>query len=104
MPPCAADRFDEMLVRLLTVWDRRFDTAPSSERWMLTVWIALSMALMAAIAFEGLSRVGPNDEEDEPLPDIELLLLSSLLAGGLVVSIKLSAVCDAPDIVTPSIV
>ena len=104
MPPCAADRFDEMLVRLFTVCDRRFDTAPNFERWMFTVFIALSMAVIAAIAFEGLSRVGPDDEDDEPLPDIELLLLSSLLAGGLVVSIKLSAVCDAPDIVTPSIV
>ena len=104
MLPCAADRFDEMLVRLFTVCDRRFDTAPNFERWMLTVFIALSIAVIAAIALEGLSRVGPDDEEDEPLPDIELLLLSSLLAGGLVVSIKLSAVCDAPDIVTPSIV
>ena len=58
MPPCAADRFDEMLVRLLTVCDRRFDTAPNFERWMLTVWIALSTAVIAAIALEGLSRVG----------------------------------------------
>ena len=62
MPPCAADRFDEMLVRLLTVWDRRFETAPNFERWMLTVWIALSMALIAAIALDGLLRVGPDDE------------------------------------------
>ena len=69
MPPCAADRFEEMLVRLLTVCDRRFDTAPNFERWMLTVWIALSMALIAAIALEGLSRVGPDDELLEELED-----------------------------------
>ncbi len=50
MPPCAADRFDEMLVRLFTVCDRRFDTAPNFERWMLTVFIALSIAVIAAIA------------------------------------------------------
>ena len=85
------------------MWDRRFDTAPNFERWMFTVFIALSSAEIAAMALDGLSRVGPDDEL-EPLLDIELLLLSSLLAGGLVVSIKLSAVCDAPDIVTPSIV
>ena len=52
MPPCAADRLDEMLVRLLTVWDRRFDTAPNFERWMLTVLIALSIL---AVAFRALS-------------------------------------------------
>ena len=69
MLPCAADRFDEMLVRLFTVWDRRFETAPNFERWMLTVWIALSMALIAAIALEGLSRVGPDDELLEELED-----------------------------------
>ena len=74
MLPCAADRFDEMLVRLFTVWDRRFETAPSFERWMFTVLIALSMAVMAAIALEGLSRVGPwvwLVDEPEPLLDEE---------------------------------
>ena len=65
MPPCAADRLEEMLVRLFTVWDRRFDTAPNFERWMLTVLIAVSTAVIAAIALEGLSRVGPDDELDE---------------------------------------
>ena len=50
MLPCAADRFDEMLVRLLTVCDRRFDTAPNFERWMFTVLIAVSSAAIAAIA------------------------------------------------------
>ena len=68
MLPCAADRFDEMLVRLFTVWDRRFETAPNFERWMLTVWIALSTAVIATIALEGLSRVGHDDEKDEPEP------------------------------------
>ena len=29
------------------------------------------MALMAAIAFEGLSRVGPDDEEDELSEELE---------------------------------
>ena len=50
MPPCAADRFDEMLVRLLTVCDRRFDTAPNFERWMFTVFIALSILAVAVRA------------------------------------------------------
>ena len=54
MLPCAADRFEERLVRLLTVWDRRFDTAANFERWVLTVWIALSIAVIVAIASEGL--------------------------------------------------
>ena len=81
MLPCAADRFEERLVRLLNVWDRRFDTAPNFERWMLTVWIALSMALIAAIALEGLSRLGLDDElagladpadEDDETVDVSL--------------------------------
>ena len=79
MPPCAADRFDEMSVRLFTVWDRRFETAPNFERWMLTVFIALSSAEIAAMALEGLLRIGPDDE-------LELLLdeeeeLEELLDG-----------------------
>ena len=69
MLPCAADRFDEMLVRLLPVCDRRFDTAPNFERWMLTVLIAVSTAVIAAIALAGLSRVGPDDELLEELED-----------------------------------
>ena len=69
MLPCAADKFDEMLVRLLTVCDRRFDTAPNFERWMFTVFIALSIAVIAAIALEGLSRVGPDDGLLEELED-----------------------------------
>ena len=52
MLPCAADRFDEMLVRLFTVWDRRFDTAPNFDRWMFTVLIAVSIL---AVAFRALS-------------------------------------------------
>ena len=43
MPPLAADRFDEMLVKLFTVWLRRFDTAPSSERCVITDLMAASM-------------------------------------------------------------
>ena len=50
MPPCAADRLDEMFVRLFTVWLRLLETAPSSERWMFTVIIALSMALIVTRA------------------------------------------------------
>ena len=69
MTPLAVDRLAEMLVRLFTVCDRRLEIAPSSDRWMLTVWIALSMALIAAIALKGLSRVGPDDELVEELLD-----------------------------------
>ena len=47
MPPCAADRFDEMFVGLLTVWLKRLKTAPSSERWMFTVVIAASILAVA---------------------------------------------------------
>ncbi|MDA9823900.1 hypothetical protein N9C56_15665 [Paracoccaceae bacterium] len=36
---------------------------------MLTVFIALSIAVIAAIALEGLSRVGPDDELLEELED-----------------------------------
>ena len=50
MLPCAADRFEERLVRLLTVWDRRFDTAPNFERWMLTVFMAVSILTVAVRA------------------------------------------------------
>ena len=50
MPPLAADRLAEMFVRLLTVWFRRLDTAPSSERWMFTVFIAASILAVAARA------------------------------------------------------
>ena len=66
MSPCAAYRFDEMPVRLFTVWDRRFEMAPNFERCMLTVWIALSTAVIAAIALEGLS-MAPLLEEFAPL-------------------------------------
>ena len=69
MPPCAADRFDEMLVRLLTVCDRRFDTAPNFERWMFTVFIALSMAVIATVALAGLSRFVLEDELLEEFED-----------------------------------
>ena len=51
------------------MWLRRLETAPSFERWMLTVFIALSIAVIAAIALEGLSRVGPDDELLEELED-----------------------------------
>jgi len=50
IPPLAADRLAEMLVRLLTVWLKRLDTAPSSERWMFTVVIAASILAVAARA------------------------------------------------------
>ena len=65
MPPCAADRLDEMFVRLLTVWLRRLETAPSSERWMFTVIMALSMALIvtrasSALATEVTGAVGTS--------------------------------------------
>ena len=74
MPPCAADRLDEMLVRLLTVWLSRLETAPSSERWMFTVIIALSMALIvtrasSAVATEVTGAVGTVADAD-----VELLL------------------------------
>ena len=67
------------MVRLLTVCERRFDTAPNFERWMFTVFIALSSAEIAAMGLEGLSRIGPDDE-------LELLLdeeeeLEELLDG-----------------------
>ena len=61
------------MVRLLTVCDRRFDTAPNFERWMLTVFIALSSAEIAAMALEGLSRIGPDDELLEELEDTVVL-------------------------------
>ena len=69
MPPLAADRLAEMFVRLLTVWLKRLETAPSSERWMFTVVMAVSilataaralppdasdMAVVAGVAFRGL--------------------------------------------------
>ena len=78
MPPRAADRFDEMLVRLLTVWLNRLDTAPNSERWMLTVFIASSIDLMAAIAFGRVSRGGKDAalkdlDNDEFVPFVEML-------------------------------
>ena len=38
----------EMLVRLFTVWLKRLDTAPSSERWTFTVVIAASILAVAA--------------------------------------------------------
>ena len=73
IPPLAADRLAEIFVRLLTVWFRRLDTAPSLERWTVTVVIAASilavaaralspdasdMAVVAGAAFRGLmSRV-----------------------------------------------
>ena len=50
MPPCAADRFDEMFVRLLTVWLKRLKTAPSSERWTFTVAMAASILAVADLA------------------------------------------------------
>ena len=50
IPPCAADRLDEMLVRLFTVCDRRFETAPNFERWMLTVFMAVSILAVAVRA------------------------------------------------------
>ena len=50
IPPLAADRLAEIFVRLLTVWFRRLDTAPSSERWMFTVFIAASILATEARA------------------------------------------------------
>ena len=46
MPPLAADRLDEMLVRLLTVWFNRLETAPNLDRWMLTSLMAVSIKSM----------------------------------------------------------
>ena len=57
MPPLAADRLAEMLVRLFTVWLKRLDTAPSSERWMFTVVMAVSILATAA-------RALPPDSSD----------------------------------------
>ena len=54
---------------MFTVWLKRLDTAPSLERWTLTVLIAVSIAVIAAIALEGLSRVGPDDELVEELEE-----------------------------------
>ena len=50
IPPLAADRLAEMLVRLFTVWLKRLDTAPSSERWTFTVVMAVSILAVAARA------------------------------------------------------
>ena len=50
MPPMAADRLDEMLARLFTVWFSRLETAPSSDRWTLTVPIASSIVVIAVRA------------------------------------------------------
>ena len=50
MLPRAADRFDEILVRLFTVCDRRFETAPNFERWMLIVFMAVSILAVAVRA------------------------------------------------------
>ena len=62
-----------MFVRLFTVWLKRLKTAPSSERWTFTVFVAAlilavaarelppdasDMAVVAGMAFRGLmSRV-----------------------------------------------
>ena len=51
MLPCAADRFDEMLVRLFNVWDRRFEIAPSFERSVLTLASDVSVFPIAITAF-----------------------------------------------------
>ena len=50
IPPLAADRLAEMLVRLLTVWLKLLETAQSSERWMFTVVIAASNLAVADLA------------------------------------------------------
>ena len=42
----AADRLDEMLVRLLTVWFNRLEIAPNLDRWMLTSLMAVSIKSM----------------------------------------------------------
>ena len=69
MPPLAADRLEEMLLRFLTVWFEQLDTAPSCERRTFTVVMAVSivataarepstdasdMAVVAGVAFCGL--------------------------------------------------
>ena len=46
MPPLAADKLADMLVRLLTVWLSLLETAPSSARWMLIVLRPLSIVLI----------------------------------------------------------
>ena len=53
MPPLAADRLDEMLVELLTVWCRRFDIAPKSALMLAAVVNALSTKSIAFIASSG---------------------------------------------------
>ena len=50
---------DEILVRLFTVCDKRLEIAPSSDRWVFTVLMAVSIALMAVRAFEELLIDGP---------------------------------------------
>ena len=62
MPPLAADKLDEILVRLFTVWLRRLETAPSDERWVFTVLMAVSILAMAVVALVALLMDGPEDE------------------------------------------
>ena len=54
MPPRAADRLVEMLVMLETVWLRRLEIAPSSERCVLTVLIAASILVILLTALQRL--------------------------------------------------
>ena len=51
IPPCAADRLAEILVRLLTVWNRRFDTAPNFQHSVLTLSNDVSVFPIAITAF-----------------------------------------------------
>ena len=62
IPPLADDGLARMLVRLLTVWFRRLDTAPNSERWTFTVFIAASFiaSLILAVAARAVSPDASN--------------------------------------------
>ena len=50
MPPRAAERLVEMLVILETVWLSRLEIAPSSDRCVLTLLIAVSISPIAVLA------------------------------------------------------
>ena len=47
----AADRFDEMLVRLLIVRFNRLETTSSSTRWVLRACIAISTVVVVNLDF-----------------------------------------------------
>ena len=57
MPPLAADRLDELLVKLFTVWLSRFYTTPSSEHCALTDLMAVSLYLIESLEFSAVSNL-----------------------------------------------